>query len=150
MSAEESAGEALLRRFRSLPSGARLAVIGALVVVASLLLPWYGIAFTKLSTSGVGSFGFAHLALLVTVASAMLLCARLALGLRLPQPLREAELVAAAGIWATLLVAYLMLDRPDELAGSTRVGLRAGIFVALVGALAITAGGLRLRKEKDV
>ena len=43
-----------------------------------------------------------------------------------PRPLRAAELVLVAGVWAALLTAYLMIDRPDELAGTTSVGLRSG------------------------
>jgi hypothetical protein len=148
VNSDEGAGARLAGAFRSLPPGARLAVVGALVVIGSLVLPWYGIDFTRLSTTAIGSFGFAHLALLVTVGAAVFLCAGVAAGRELPRPLREGELLIAAGVWAALLVGYLMLDRPDELGGSTRVGLRFGIFVALAGSLLIAAGGVRLRREE--
>ena len=119
------------------------------MVVASLLLPWYGIAFSNgLSVTGLDRFGFAHAALLLTVGAAVFVTVRAAEGRTLPRPLRAAELVVVAGSWATLLTIYMIGDRPNELAGTTRVGLRMGIFVALGGCLVIVAGGLRMRAER--
>lgn len=120
------------------------------MVVASLLLPWYGIAFSDgLSVTGLDRFGFAHAALLLTVGAAVFVTVRAAEGRTLPRPLRAAELIVVAGAWAALLTIYMIGDRPDELAGTTRVGLRMGIFVALGGCLVIIAGGLRMRAERE-
>ena len=45
---------------RPLSPAERIVVAGAIAVVASLLLPWYGIPFSRgLSVTGVDSFGFA-------------------------------------------------------------------------------------------
>ena len=42
-----------------------------------------------------------------------------------------------------------MLDRPDfEIAGAGHVGLRYGIFIALIGAALMIVGGMRGRREK--
>jgi hypothetical protein len=144
----EQEGSALRRAVRWLDKPSRLCLAGALAVPVSLLLPWYGIPISDLSQTGLAAFGFAHLALLITVGAALLLVMRMSAGHPLPRPLREGTLVAAAGVWATLLVGYLMLDRPDQLADSTRVGLRFGVFVALAGTLALMLGGLRLRSEQ--
>ncbi len=134
---------------RALPASARVACAGAIAVVASLLLPWYGIPFSDgLSVTGLDRFGFAHAALLLTVGAAVLVTVRSAWGRTLPRPLRAAELVVAAGSWAALLTIYLIVDRPDALAGTTRVGLRMGPFVALGGCLVIVTGGLRMRAER--
>jgi membrane associated rhomboid family serine protease len=131
------------------PAG-RIVYAGAIAVLASLLLPWYGIPFSHgLSVTGLDSFGFAHVALLITVGAAVLLVARETAGRTLPRPLGSAELVIAAGAWAALLTAYLIVDRPDELAGSTEIGVRMGIFVALGGCAAIVVGGIRMRVEAD-
>jgi hypothetical protein len=43
-------------------------------------------------------------------------------------------------------VGYLMLDRPDQIEGLGNIHLRYGIFLALGGAAAMIAGGLRLRR----
>ena len=50
----------------------RLVAAGAIAVAASMLLPWYGIPFSRgLSVTGLDSFGFAHAALLITVGAAV-------------------------------------------------------------------------------
>ena len=85
---------------RPLTPAERIVVAGALVVAVSLLLPWYGIPFTRgLSVTGVDSFGFADAALLITVGAAVVLVVRDAAGRKLARPLRSAELVVAAGVW---------------------------------------------------
>jgi hypothetical protein len=134
--------------FRSLAPSARLATVGALAIPVSLLLPWYGVEFSGgLSKTGLDSFGFGQVALMITVGAVLYLIARSARGYRLPRPLRQGSLIAAGGIWAAVLVGYLMLDRPSVLEDSD-IRLRYGIFVALGGAVAMFAGGLRLRREE--
>lgn len=130
------------------PAG-RLVCAGAIAIVASLLLPWYGIQFSGgLSVTALDRFGLGQLALLITAAAAVFLAAREAAGHPLPRPLLSAELVIIAGAWAALLTGFLMIDRPDELGGSTQIGLRFGIFAALGGAIAIVLGGVRMRRER--
>ena len=77
-----------------------------------------------------------------------MLIVREAAGQRLARPLRSAELVVLAGVWAALLTAYLMIDRPDELGNAGSVNLRFGIYVAAAGCLAIAVGGMRMRAER--
>jgi hypothetical protein len=142
-------GSRWIELFRSLPPPARMAATGALLVGGSMLFPWYGIQFGPgPSQTGFDSFGLGQLALLLTVGAALYLIVRCATGYELPRPLREGSLLAAAGAWTSALVAYLMIDRPDEIAGHTDIHLRYGIFVALGGALALFVGGLRLRRNE--
>jgi hypothetical protein len=138
-------GERWTELFRSLPAPARLAVVGALTVPLSMLFPWYstGVGPLGLSKTGFDSFGLGQLALLLTVGAALYLVFRCATGYEPPRPLHEGSLLAAAGVWSALLIAYLMLDHPDDLDH-----LRYGIFIALGGALAVTVGGLRLRRDE--
>jgi hypothetical protein len=134
---------------RSLSAHERLAALGAVIVVASLFLPWYGVTLAGgLVKTAVGTFGLIEAALLLTVGSAVLLIVACSRGYSLPRPLNEGALLVAAGAWSALLIAYRILDRPDfELAGAGRVGLRYGIFIALIGAGLLAAGGLRERRE---
>ncbi len=136
--------------FRSLPPAGRLAVVGALAVVVSLLFPWYGVQFGPgPSQTGLDSFGFGQLALLMTVGAAIYLVFRCAAGgYRLPQPLRVGTVLAMAGAWSAVLVGYLMVDRPDQILGRTEIHLRYGTFVALGGSIALLVGGLRLRRDE--
>ena len=137
-------------RRRPLSPAERIVGAGAIAVCASLLFPWYGLAFSRgLSVTGLDRFGFAHAALLITVGAAVFLVAREGSGRTLPRPLRAAELVAVAGTWAALLCFFLIADRPDELGGRAEVQLRYGICVALGGCLAIVVGGLRMRTERS-
>ena len=134
---------------RSLSAHERLAALGAVIVVASLFLPWYGVTLAGgLVKTAVGTFGLTEAALLLTVGSAVLLIVACSRGYSLPRPLNEGALLVAAGAWSALLIAYRILDRPDfELAGAGRVGLRYGIFIALIGAGLLAAGGLRERRQ---
>ena len=137
--------------FGSLPPPTRLAAFGALAIPGSMLFPWYGVEFSSgLSHTGFDSFGLGQLALLLTVGAAVYLIVRCAGGYELPRPLREGSLLALAGVWAAILVGYLMLDKPDEISGFHDIHLRYGIFVALGGSLALLLGGLRLRRDEIV
>jgi membrane associated rhomboid family serine protease len=59
-------------------------------------------------------------------------------------------ILAVAGGWAAMLVAYLLVDRPEQLDGSTDVGLGLGGFVALGGAVVLIVGGLRVRRDAQI
>lgn len=134
----------------SLTAHERLAVAGAVVVLASLALPWYGIALTGgLVKTALGAFGWVETALVLTVGAALVLIVACSRGFVPPRPLREGSLLAAAGVWAAVLIVYRMLDRPDlGLAGFGDTGLRYGIFIALLGAALMILGGLRKRREE--
>jgi hypothetical protein len=125
----------------------RLAAAGAVALLASLLLPWYGVRLEFLSgfsQTGVEAFSFGHAALALVAAAALWLVGHGAGG-GPPRPLSEGGLMVACGVWATLVVGFLALDRPAQIAGFTDVGVRYGAFVALGGALALAGAGLRLR-----
>jgi hypothetical protein len=88
-------------------------------------------------------------ALVLTIGGAAFLIVRSAYGRELPRPLHTGTLLALAGAWAGVLIAYRILDRPDfEPLNVERVGLRYGIFVAFAGAGLIVVGGLRKRREE--
>jgi hypothetical protein len=136
-------------RFWSTP-GARLAAVGALIVIASLFMPWYAVQlvlFKAISESALSAFGAATAALVLTTGAALYLITRAARGYRLPRPLSVGAVLALAGAWSAALVLVLIADRPDEILGLRRVELRFGVFVALAGAIALVAGGLRMRRN---
>ena len=126
----------------------RLAAVGAVLCVAATPLPWYKAPIGGLVKTGLGTFGFAEAALLVTAGAALGLLLQVGRGRRPPMPLHEGTLLAAAGIWSGLIVLFLMLDRPQfELAGFDQdYSLAYGIFVALGGAVILVVAGLRIRR----
>ncbi len=139
-----------LRALAGLAPAERLGGLGALICAASTLLPWYRAPVDDLVKTAWGGFGFALLALLITVAAALALLLRVGRGQQPPLPLHEGTLLALAGAWAGAIVVYLMFDRPDfTLAGfDQRYGLAYGIFVALGGATTLTVAGLRIRRTE--
>jgi hypothetical protein len=144
---DDRRGEApatLSGRFGALRPAERLAAVGAIAVVVSLLLPWYGLRLiARVSQTGVDVFGWAQAAVVLTAAGALAVVAASRRGRRLPRPLDEGPLLVLAGAWTLVLVAYLTLDRPDDFA-PLHVKLRYGPFVAIGGAVALIVAGARL------
>jgi hypothetical protein len=129
--------------------GERIAAIGAIVVIASPLLPWYGVPVSGgLAKTGFDSFGLAQLAMMLTAAAALMLIGRRMRGYDPPRPLGAGGLLITAGLWIGVLLCYLIADRPDEIAGSLDVSVRLGPFVALGGAGALIVGGMRVRGRR--
>lgn len=141
----------LARDLRGLGGNERIAFLGAAVIVASLLLPWYRAPVASdLVQTGFGAFSFATGALVLTAAATAYLALEIGGGYVPPRPLREWGLLVAAGAWAALIVLYLMIERPDfRLAGiNDAYELHYGAFVALGGSLLIIGSGLRLRPRE--
>lgn len=126
----------------------RLALTAALVCAGGLVLPWYRIPVsTRVVRSGVHDFGWAHLALLITLAAAAFLVYRVGTGRRPPLPLHEGTLLAVAGGWAAVICGFLMLNRPTGriLTLPAEFGLAWGAFVSLGAAIVLMLTGLRIR-----
>jgi hypothetical protein len=139
-----------LRRLRA---DERLALMGVMVIVGSLVLPWFGAPLEgDLVQTGFGGFGWAEAALLLTAAATLGLLARIGDGWVPPRPLREWGLLATAGGWAIVILVFRMIDRPSFDLAIIDVhqdyGLRYGIFVALGGAVLILVAGLRVRSRE--
>ena len=155
MAASRSDDDSLTRKLitdlRGLGGNERIAVIGAAVMVASLLLPWYQSPISNdLVLTGVGAFGWAEGALVLVAAATVILAIRCGGGYVPPRPLREWGLFVVAGVWAAVVVLYRVFDRPDfTLAGHDEpYDLHYAIFVALAGAVTIVAAGLRMRPRE--
>jgi hypothetical protein len=141
----------LLRDLRGLSGNERIAVIGAGVMVGSLLLPWYESPISNdLVLTGIGAFGWAEAGLLLIAGAITYLALECGGGYVPPRPLREWGLFVAAGAWAVLIVLYRMADRPRfTLEGHDEAyNLHYAIFVALAGAAIIVAAGLRMRPRE--
>jgi hypothetical protein len=138
----------LIGDLRGLGGNERIAVIGAAVMVGSLLLPWYESPISNdLVRTGIGAFGWAEGALVLIAGATTFLALQGGGGYVPPRPLREWALFVVAGCWAALIVLYRIADRPRfTLAGHDEpYDLHYAIFVALAGAVIIVMAGLRMR-----
>src|SRR5437773_1136985 len=103
----------LLSDLRGLGGNERIAVIGAAVMVGSLLLPWYESPISNdLVLTGIGAFGWAEAALVLIAAATTILALQCGGGYIPPRPLREWALFVVAGCWPALIVLYRIGDRP--------------------------------------
>ncbi len=141
-----------------LGSEQRTALVAALVLLGTMLLPWYSKSVDAVVRGQLASQSSGKLAItvfswveaaifLVAVSVAALLLAR---GERraFHLPGGDGLVVAAGGAWATFLVFYRFVDKPSGGgSGSFRVeyGLSWGIFFGLLAALGLLVSGLRLR-----
>ena len=126
-------------------------MIGAAVMVFSLLLPWYQSPISNnLVLTGISAFGWAEGTLLLIAAATTFLAVQGGGGYVPPRPLREWALFVTAGAWAAAVVVYRMFDRPPFTLGGRHepYDLHYAIFVALVGALIIVVAGLRMRPRE--
>lgn len=135
-------------RYRSLAADQRLGVVGALITMGSMALPWYGLQLGGgFGKTGFGAFGWVEAALLLTLGAALLLIYEIAKGRKLPVPLHEGTLVAACGLWAGALIVFRAFDRPNFEVGPIHESydLRYGFFIALAGATLVAVAGFRRR-----
>ena len=140
-----------LSDLRGLGTNERIAVIGAAVMVGSLVLPWYESPISNdLVLTGVGAFGWAEGALVLVAVATVLLALKAGGGYVPPRPLREWGLLVLAGSWAAVIVLYRIADRPRfTFAGHDEpYDLHYAIFVALAGAVLIVTAGLRMRPRE--
>jgi hypothetical protein len=141
----------LWRDLRGLTGNERIAVIGCAVMVGSLILPWYQSPISNdLVFTGIGAFGWAEGALVLTAAATTLLALQCGGGYVPPRPLREWALFVLAGCWSAVIVLYRMLDRPKFTLGGhdQPYDLHYAIFIALGGAVLIVVAGLRMRPRE--
>ena len=141
----------VLRTLRGFSGLERLALLAALVCAVGLVLPWYRIPFAAdVVRTGLHDFGWAHAALLITLAAAAFLVHRVGTGRRPPLPLHEGTLLAVAGGWAAVICLFLIFDRPTGriLTLPAEFGLAWGAFVSLGATVVLMLAGLRIRAKE--
>lgn len=132
---------------------AALAAIGLLV---ALFLPWYQASAFVLtddgqlvsgsrSLSAFGVISFVEGAVMLVAAAVLALVYTRLRALPFHLPGGDGTVIAAAGAWAVLLLAWRLFDKPDVAGRAVTVGVQWGWFVAVLLAAGMVASGLRLR-----
>ncbi|HEU0250026.1 MAG TPA: hypothetical protein VFR48_04810 [Solirubrobacteraceae bacterium] len=148
----------LARAWGALEPEQRLAGIAAVALMLTLLLPWYSKTVTvvvgnaaradQTSLSGIGAMSFVEAAVLLVSAGVLALLFARAERRDFHMPGSDGAVVTAAGAWAAVLIFYRLVDKPG-LTGTQRitatVGVKWGIFFALVAACAMAYAGWRMR-----
>jgi hypothetical protein len=137
-----------------LTTGDMIAGVGGLVLLISLFLPWYGvsvdIAGFSASESGSGweALGFIDILLFLVSVAVIAIVAAKATG-ALPADLPAAVILLALGGLAVLLVLFRIIDIPagGDVPDGVDLSRKFGIFIALIGAAAVTYGGWRTNSE---
>jgi hypothetical protein len=142
------------RNWRALSSEQRLAAIAALLLLASMFLPWYqetgnalvGKSLQKIddSKSAFGVYSFIEAAIFVVVVGVLVLLWARAERKAFHLPGGDGTVIMGAGLWVMFLIFYRQLDKPNgrkEGLIQTSIGVEWGIFIAfLLGALLAYAG----------
>ncbi len=139
----------------------RLAAGAALVLWASMFLPWYGKSVTEpikgslraasYTLSAFGAFSFVEAAVLLVASAVLALLFARAERRAFHLPGGDGSVILLAGAWTGVLVFYRMLDKPGTMGNaqlSTTIGLQWGIFVALGAAIGLAYAGTRLRAAR--
>jgi len=145
------------RAWRTLGREQRLAAVAALGLFISMLLPWYGETIVTTPSGAVhphdlsafDSFSFVEAAVLLVAAGVLVLLFARAEGKAFHLPGGDGPVIMAFGVWAGILIFYRLLDTPHTTHSGptviTDVGLKWGIFIALVAAGALAVAGYRVR-----
>ena len=123
---------------RRLRLGEWLAALAGVGLVVALGLDWYGARGREAAISGFAAFDVIDVLLVLVAATAIALAVIQATRERPALPVAAGILTVAAGILATLLVLYRIANEPgpDEF-----LDVRAGAYLGLLAAVAVTAGG---------
>ena len=140
--------------WRRLTPEQRLAAITALLLLASMLLPWYQetgnaivdgrLAPIEDSKNAFQVYSFVEAAIFLVAAGILVLMFARGERRAFHLPGGDGTVVLAAGLWVMFLIFYRQLDKPDgrqEGPINISVGVQWGIFIAfLLGALLAYAG----------
>src|SRR4051812_37942200 len=130
-----------------------VAAVGGLVLFLSLFLNWYKVSVDVAGfNQSEGFSGWTALSfidiLLFIIALVVVAVAVARMANAFPRlPISPGLLVLALGVLATLLVLFRIIDIPGDASGfesaqvNVDLGRSIGIFIALIAALAIAAGG---------
>jgi uncharacterized membrane protein len=118
--------------------GEWLAAAAAVAIVVALTLPWYGARAREATVTGFESFTVIDILLVLAAAVGIALAVLQATQTSPARPVAFGVLTVTAGLIATLLVLYRLINEPgpDDL-----IDVRAGAWLGLVAVVALFAGG---------
>ena len=159
--APRSSAPGPLRAWGALDRDRQLAALAAVLLFATMLLPWYQqnavVSAAKSSQPLVSRnlnafavFSFVEAAVLLVALAVLVLLYRRAEGRTFQLPGGDGTVVFAAGIWAALLLVLRLFDKPGIAHNgvAANVGVQWGIFFALGAAGLLAYAGSRMRSAR--
>lgn len=158
-----SFGERLVRAWRTLTAGRRLAVYTSFGLFVGLFLPWYSetviatgspasVQARNVSVTGWGAFSLVQAVVLLVAAGVPTLLFRRADGRALRLPGGDGGSILVAGGLTCLLIVWGIFDQPGA-SGPRQYtpasGVEWGIFVVLLVAVMLAYAGSRIRAEHE-
>ena len=147
----------IVRAWSMLEPEQRLAALAALALWVTMLLPWYvdtiivkgSTQVTRETLTAFGSFSFVEAAVLLVSAGVLALLFARAERRAFHLPGGDGFIITAGGVWTAILIFYRMLDTPHASVSASRVvtdvGLKWGIFLALLAAIGLAWAGVRVK-----
>jgi hypothetical protein len=155
-----STGPRLLHDWSVLGRDQRLAAIAAVLLFATMLLPWYqqnavvsaakSQPLVSRNLNAFAVFSFVEAAVLLVAIAVLVLLYQRAEGRRFQLPGGDGAVVFAAGIWTALLLVLRLFDKPGIAHNgvAANVGVQWGIFFALAAAGLLAYAGSRMRGHR--
>ena len=123
---------------KRLRHGEWLAAAAAVAIVVTLTLPWYGARAREDTVTGFESFAVIDILLLIAAAVGLALAVLQATRTSPAWPVAFGVLTVTAGLIATLLVVYRLINEPGP---DDFIDVRAGAWLGLAAVVGLTAGG---------
>jgi hypothetical protein len=150
-----------VRAWGVLGSERRLAAVAAIAMFLTMFLPWYSKTNTfvvngqtrpgEVSLTAFQAFSWVEAAVLLIAAGVLYLLFVRAEGRPFHLPGGDGTIILAAGAWSGILVFYRLLDKPGTTATArltSTVGVKWGVFLALLAAILLGYAGARLRAAR--
>jgi hypothetical protein len=151
----------LLDAWRALERERRLVALAAVGLFLSMFLPWYSKTATVVeknkalsaesSLNAFQAFSWVEAAVLLISAGVLAMLLARAERRAFELPGGDGFIVMVAGAWAAVLIFYRLLDKPGLQGNekiSATVGVKWGIFIALLVALGLLYAGAHLRTSE--
>lgn len=143
----------IVASWRGLASEQRLAVFAAVLLLATLFLPWYQKSYfdtgkrlpAQDSLNGFGSADFTLASVVLVALGVLFMMFARGEGRGFHLPGGDGLVIMIAGGWAALLIFYRVLDHPDPSDNGTTIGIQWGVFVAFLAAAFLVYAGVRIR-----
>ena len=132
--------------------GERIAGASALALLIFMFLPWYAQDDSRLGQQSFSAWhAFAWIDVALLLVAGLAIAAAAARAARLvppPLPVAPSTMVAVAGMLAALLILLRTLDLPSPTLSGVEVERRAGLYLGLLAALGVAAGGVVAMRER--